>query len=184
MKEIVCKGCGSNEFYEEGGYFVCKYCGKKYLKTKEDILIKGSNIDLNKDVQSLLKRWDNDPENASKYVNLILQIDPNNKRAIDWKNNNTDNSTGGCYIATSVYGSYDCPQVWTLRRYRDYVLADTWYGRVFIKTYYAISPTLVRIYGSKKWFKRICKNRLDKIVLELQSKGFEDSPYNDLTINL
>jgi len=34
-------------------------------------------------------------------------------------------STSGCYIATSVYGSYDCPQVWTLRRYRDYNLSNT-----------------------------------------------------------
>ncbi|NLX93020.1 MAG: hypothetical protein GXZ02_03995, partial [Clostridiales bacterium] len=40
--------------------------------------------------------------------------------------------TGGCYVATAVYGSYDCPQVWTLRRYRDYTLAETWYGRAFI----------------------------------------------------
>ena len=26
-------------------------------------------------------------------------------------------SKGGCYIATAVYGSYDCPQVWTLQRF-------------------------------------------------------------------
>lgn len=26
----------------------------------------------------------------------------------------------GCYVATCVYGSYDCPEVWTLRRFRDY----------------------------------------------------------------
>ena len=45
---------------------------------------------------------------------------------------------GGCYVATAVYGSYDCPQVWTLRRYRDYTLAETWHGRAFIRTYYAI----------------------------------------------
>src|SRR5699024_12626084 len=24
-------------------------------------------------------------------------------------------SSGGCYVATAVYGSYDCPEVWTLR---------------------------------------------------------------------
>ena len=51
-------------------------------------------------------------------------------------------STGnGCYIATAVYGSYDCPEVWTLRRYRDNELAKTWYGRAFIHSCYAISPT-------------------------------------------
>ena len=38
---------------------------------------------------------------------------------------------GGCYVATCVYGSYDCPQVWTLRRFRDDTLGSTWYGRAF-----------------------------------------------------
>ena len=56
-------------------------------------------------------------------------------------------SNGGCYVATAVYGSYDCPQVWTLRRYRDYTLAETWLGRLFILLYYAISPTLVKWFG-------------------------------------
>ena len=54
----------------------------------------------------------------------------------------------GCYVATAVYGSYDCPQVWTLRRFRDYTLAETWYGRAFIRAYYAVSPTLVKWFGS------------------------------------
>ena len=27
-----------------------------------------------------------------------------------------------------IYGSYDCPEVWTLRRYRDKFLSETWYG--------------------------------------------------------
>lgn len=30
----------------------------------------------------------------------------------------------GCYVATAVYHSYNCPQVWTLRRFRDGVLAE------------------------------------------------------------
>lgn len=36
----------------------------------------------------------------------------------------------GCYVATAVYGSYDCPEVWTLRRFRDERLAQTWNGRL------------------------------------------------------
>ena len=31
-----------------------------------------------------------------------------------------ETSSGGCYVATAVYGSYDCPEVWVLRRYRDF----------------------------------------------------------------
>ena len=83
----------------------------------------------------------------------------------------------GCYVATAVYGSYDCPQVWTLRRYRDYTLAGTWYGRAFIHIYYAISPTLVKWFGHTEWFKKMWKSKLDCIVSTLQSQGVEDTPY-------
>lgn len=88
-------------------------------------------------------------------------------------------AAGGCYVATAVYGSYDCPQVWTLRRYRDFTLAKTWFGRAFIRTYYAISPTLVKWFGESKWFKNMWKPTLDKMVTKLQDQGVESSPYED-----
>lgn len=85
----------------------------------------------------------------------------------------------GCYVATAVYGSYDCPEVWTLRRFRDNTLAETWYGRAFIHTYYAISPTLVKWFGHTEWFKKMWKEPLDSLVRKLQSEGVENTPYND-----
>ena len=88
--------------------------------------------------------------------------------------------SGGCYVATCVYGSYDCPQVWTLRRYRDETLGATWYGRLFIRTYYAISPTLVKWFGKTRWFKKLWRGKLDRMVASLQEKGFEDTPYDDM----
>lgn len=88
-------------------------------------------------------------------------------------------NAGGCYVATAVYGSYDCPQVWTLRRYRDYTLAETWYGRAFIHTYYAISPTLVKWFGHTEWFKKMWKGKLDRMVANLNAEGVEDTPYED-----
>lgn len=87
--------------------------------------------------------------------------------------------SGGCYVATAVYGSYDCPQVWTLRRFRDYTLAETWYGRAFIRTYYAISPTLVKWFGHTEWFKKMWKGKLDRMVANLNAEGVEDTPYVD-----
>ena len=89
-------------------------------------------------------------------------------------------STGGCYVATAVYGSYDCPQVWTLRRYRDFTLAKSWYGRLFVRTYYAISPTLVKWFGNTEWFKNMWRPTLDKMVKNLQEQGVENDPYEDL----
>lgn len=91
----------------------------------------------------------------------------------------SSNSSSGCYVATAVYGSYDCPEVWTLRRFRDYTLAETWYGRAFIKTYYAISPTLVKWFGETKWFKKMWRGPLDRLVSRLHDKGVEDTPYCD-----
>lgn len=91
----------------------------------------------------------------------------------------TASTSGGCYVATAVYGSYDCPQVWTLRRYRDYELAESLGGRVFIKTYYAISPTLVKWFGHTDWFKRMWRGKLDRMVSDLQTRGFASTPYQD-----
>ncbi len=85
----------------------------------------------------------------------------------------------GCYIATAVYGSYDCPEVWTLRRYRDQRLAETSRGRAFIRTYYFISPTLVRLFGGTNRFKNLLKPALDKKVKKLREEGLEDTPYQD-----
>ena len=92
---------------------------------------------------------------------------------------NIGTSKRGCYVATCVYGSYDCPQVWTLRRYRDNILAKTWYGRAFIHTYYAISPTLVKWFGNTTWFKKMWQGKLDRMVADLREQGIESTPYED-----
>ncbi len=87
--------------------------------------------------------------------------------------------SGGCYIATAVYGSYDCPPVWTLRRFRDTILAKKQLGRAFISVYYTISPILVRRFGNSQFFNRFFKKNLDRLVHLLQRRGIESSPYND-----
>ena len=85
----------------------------------------------------------------------------------------------GCYVATAVYGSYDCREVWLLRRYRDEYLDTFAMGRLFIKLYYAISPTIVKLFGNCNWFKKPIKKILDKKIAKLKNKGYEDTPYND-----
>lgn len=112
------------------------------------------------------------PNTPIEIKNMILAKNPNTQVGKAPKNN-------GCYVATAVYGSYDCPQVWTLRRYRDDTLAKTWYGRAFIHTYYAISPTLVKWFGNTNWFKNMWKPKLDKMVSNLNSEGVENTPYED-----
>ena len=88
-------------------------------------------------------------------------------------------STGGCYIATAVYGSYDCAEVWTLRRFRDEYLSKRIWGRCFIKVYYCISPKLVDVFGDCKLFNKMFKKPLDKMVERLNRKGVENTYYED-----
>lgn len=90
-----------------------------------------------------------------------------------------NDSSGGCYIATCVYGSYDCPSVWTLRRYRDYQLSKTIFGQLFIKIYYKLSPLVVASFGSREWFRKFWIKVLDKKVMKLKEKGYLDTPYQD-----
>ena len=85
----------------------------------------------------------------------------------------------GCYVATCVYGSYDCPQVWTLRRYRDQKLSQTVLGRAFIRCYYAVSPTVVKLFGKTKFFHNFWKIHLDRMVQRLKAQGFSSERYQD-----
>lgn len=89
------------------------------------------------------------------------------------------NDTQGCYVATCVYGSYDCPEVWTLRRFRDYYLAQSVAGRTFIKVYYAVSPTIVKVFGETRSFRAFWRQILNRMVRRLLREGYEDSPYDD-----
>ena len=88
-------------------------------------------------------------------------------------------SSGGCYIATAVYGSYDCPEVWTLRRFRDNYLQEHSLGKLFVRFYYAVSPTIVRWFGNTKVFNRINRRILDRFTALLKLKGYSDKPYDD-----
>lgn len=92
---------------------------------------------------------------------------------------NSNDKSGGCYVATCVYGSYDCPPVWTLRRFRDNTLSQNLFGRMFIRVYYAASPTIVKMFGKYEWFHNMWRKPLDRLVSKLQKMGMESTPYKD-----
>ena len=122
------------------------------------------------------------PQMAETLDNIIAKYkekDLNYTYLTEIKNKISVAPGKGCYVATAVYGSYDCPEVWTLRRYRDYTLAESWYGRLFIFMYYSISPTLVRWFGETQWFRNMWKPKLDKMVKRLNEEGVADTPYRD-----
>ena len=178
MKRFECSACGATDLYEEDGYVICRYCRSKFKKSIENGFGKESSIELDIDVKRLIEKIEKEPQNAKKYAQLILTIDPHNEYAARVMRQNEVQSAG-CYIATAVYGSYDCPEVWILRRFRDDVLAESWCGRIFIRAYYGISPALVSRFGRKEWFKVVWKSPLDNLVGKLQKQGVENTPYQD-----
>ena len=155
-----------------------KYFGQKQTNSKETERLLGDLIDGALYSYKTAYKYNlrlSDQSTQTAIIQRIQSLDP----SFQVSYSSTQTTSSGCYVATCVYGSYDCPQVWTLRRYRDNTLAKTWYGRAFIKIYYAISPTLVKWFGNTHWFKKIWKPRLDNMVNKLHNNGVSDQPYQD-----
>lgn len=67
-------------------------------------------------------------------------------------------SQGFCFIATAAYGSYDEPQVRTLRRFRDEVLLTSSWGAALVDRYYELSPPVadyLRRHAPARWATRV-----------------------------
>lgn len=107
-------------------------------------------------------------QNGATYFFRAAAIDEagNVGRAFRGDNTNCPNSTSNChqvtpedvlglfnenscFVATAAYGSPMEKNVKTLRRFRDQVLKKTSWGQIFIKTYYALSPSLARWIAQK-----------------------------------
>ncbi len=67
----------------------------------------------------------------------------------------------GCFVATAVYGSYDCDEVLLLRRFRDEKLQKSFLGRLFISVYYKAGPFLAGMASKKPLIKQLFRLMLD-----------------------
>lgn len=79
-----------------------------------------------------------------------------------------EKSNTNCFIATACYKDVYCEEVVFFRWYRDNRLSKSIFGRMFIKTYYFVSPYFYKsIYNSTKT-SRVAKKLLDKIFVLLK----------------
>lgn len=153
----------------------------KVYYSKNFFISEVSNINrknLKEEIESKLERTSLLISRANKEIPLNERKKIVEKTNIEFQES-IKNQNKGCYVATCVYGSYDCPEVWTLRRFRDNYLDNYRIGRIFIKVYYAVSPKVVKLFGKNKHFISINKRILDKLVLKLKSKGYKDTNYYD-----
>lgn len=83
-------------------------------------------------------------EVASEYVEKFI---------VD--NNLTDKvKRKGCFVATACYGDYNSPEVKLLRHYRDEKLLKSNLGKVFVQTYYFVSPPIANIISKSDFLKK------------------------------
>ncbi|APG25953.1 CFI-box-CTERM domain-containing protein [Syntrophotalea acetylenica] len=98
-------------------------------------------------------------------ANTITGKDLNNKinSNNDNKNINTKNENDECFIATAAFGDFNNEYVVKFRKYRDRVLVNRLLGRIFIYSYYKVSPPFARIIGKHEFLKNFTRKILLKI---------------------
>lgn len=73
------------------------------------------------------------------FEHLRFQVEGQTRAALDRR----------CFIATAIYGP-DAPETNFLRSWRDRVLMPATVGRLFVRAYYATSPSLVPLLGRSR----------------------------------
>ncbi|MEK6287711.1 MAG: CFI-box-CTERM domain-containing protein [Acidobacteriota bacterium] len=69
-------------------------------------------------------------------------------------------SSGVCFIATATYGSPLAPEVVLFRRFRDDVLLNSRRGRIFVTTYYKVSPPFAFLLSKSRLLRKITRDVL------------------------
>jgi hypothetical protein len=70
----------------------------------------------------------------------------------------------GCFVATAAYGSTMQPSVALLRQFRDGALLKSPLGRLFVATYYALSPPLAGLIASDERLRSGARTLLQPVV--------------------
>lgn len=76
---------------------------------------------------------------------------------------------GGCFIATAAWGSYLHPKVALLREFRDQYLLSNGPGRLFVRTYYRLSPPIADFIARHESMRSITRWMLTPLVLAVET---------------
>ena len=82
----------------------------------------------------------------------------------------TSTSTSGCFIATAAYGTPFAEEIDVLRNWRDNFLEASYPGRLFIRTYYTLSPPVADNISESDGKRRIVRTALGPIVKVLKDR--------------
>ena len=184
-----CPNCGAeiqlDESKENG---LCLYCGSSVIikdgLSGGTIIVNGVKVspDISNNIINIAKSGEkikaikllydstgSELAHSKAYIELLMLNDYRiGKTNQEYKKGSTTGATkSGCYIATAVYGSYDAYEVRILRKFRDETLAKTTFGRLFIKTYYYLSPSVSQQLNKNGSVSYLVRRFIDKVVARL-----------------
>jgi hypothetical protein len=98
----------------------------------------------------------------SEYTNAMKKIEPAYQPPVIQQQKKPD-----CFIATATMGDTSHPYVVLLRKFRDNRLLGSFWGNVFVETYYKVSPPLANFISKSDWLKSMSLTLLIKPLVNL-----------------
>jgi hypothetical protein len=105
------------------------------------------------DIARKLKNYEKYSNNRAVFKDLTKALNANLVR---------------CFIATAAFSSRQAPEVLTLCAFRDQILAHYFLGRVFIKTYYRISPPIAKFLYCQPQLQKVARKVLRLTAMRLK----------------
>ena len=143
-----------------------KYSNSYHLNARKEEAVAIDCLELFKKTKPFLMTAET-KERHSENFNIISQNAitlKHNREFPSFTKNYQPSNSGGCYIATMVYGDYEHPQVLVLRGFRDGFLAHYLLGRSFIRFYYKYSPSWVKALENNRLINQTIKRSLNQFI--------------------
>ncbi len=78
-----------------------------------------------------------------------------------------DTKRSGCFIATAVYGGSDTTEIAVLRQFRDNFLLQNQLGRLFVHSYYLLSPPCAKLIEKSQLMRKLAKRFLLRPIIAI-----------------
>jgi len=99
-----------------------------------------------------------DNKKAIEYLNKVIEIEGEDSEfGIECAKEiaKISEKKGGCFVATATLGSESMEEILILSEFRDNFLNKNFVGRSFIKSYYFISPYLVKFISTNNLLQKV-----------------------------
>ncbi|EEY88286.1 MULTISPECIES: CFI-box-CTERM domain-containing protein [Acinetobacter] len=121
----------------------------------------------------LLWQGKNDRVGALPLIQRAAKLDPKN---INIQHNlKAIEDPKGCFIATASFGTPVAYEINELRYWRDTKLSGSRFGRLFISTYYTLSPPIAKLIAKNAFMKKVIRSLLRPLISYVKKTNQNDS---------